>query len=483
MPEDIQLRERVKELRCLYNVTVVSHEIEATGDYLRALPGLIVPGWFYPEITVVRVSYRGQSFHTEGYRDTPWRLLAPLLFQGREVGAIEVAYLEERPEQQEGPFLAEERELLDALATHVARTLQNRELEQRLRRIQRLEALGFLAGGVAHDFNNFLSVISMLAEHALIKEGRGEQVTADIKEILTVAERSRRLADRLVGFAGTDEEPTQAVSFNAVLTDCRGILGRLLSDDVELRLDLDPDLRLVEIGPTQLDQVLANLAINAREAMPDGGLFEIVTRNLPKDKVLLACQDTGCGIPEEVLSRLFEPFFSTKLDGAGLGLATVEDIVRGVGGEVGVQSKKGEGTRFELVFPAHRVEPSAGATEPQSATRATVLLVEGEAAVRYLCERLLVKMGCQVISAESGEDALRMARENGPDIDLLVTDLLLPDMPGPELARRLDWPRTRTLLMSGCSQEVVGEMAQGYLCLPKPFTSELLRKRIGELLP
>jgi signal transduction histidine kinase len=494
--EQVQLRERVKELQCLYRVAALSQRADCSvEEYLGAIPDLLPAGWFYPEISAARIQYRGQVYQTENFRETPWKLNEPLTLGDHEAGSLEIVYLEERPLRDQGPFLVEEKELLHALATHLGEALQNKELELRLRRTQRLEALGFVAGGVAHDFNNFLSVISMVAEHAQIKEGRGQPVAAELQEILSVVERSSRLANRLVGFVGSQGGEVEAVCLNTTLRECRGMLERLLNrptrdksssgpaTQVELRLDLEPDLALVRLQTTQLDQLLVNLAANAREAMPDGGTFEVATRNLPGGKVLLACVDSGCGMSKETLARLFEPFYTTKGYGGGLGLATVESIVANAGGEISVTSAPGQGSRFELTFPAQAAN-SAAPTAPEPPTLATVLLVDDEPSLRYLCERLLGSMGYHVISAETAEEALSVARSHKGVIDLLLTDLTLPDMNGRQLSEQLHFerPETLTLLMSGYRTEVVAETAGDYPFLQKPFTREDLGRCLHQIL-
>jgi signal transduction histidine kinase/CheY-like chemotaxis protein len=504
-PVHIQLRERVKELQCLYRVADLSQRRDCTVvAYLQALPDLLPPGWYYPEICAARVEYRGQQYQTDNYRPSPWNLTASLLVGQRRLGSLELVYLEERPALDEGPFLAEERALINALATHVTKTLQNKDMEERVRRAQRLEALGFVAGGVAHDFNNFLSLISLSTEQALIKVDAGESVGTELKEIVATVQRSCRLVNRLVSFAGCRRADPVALAINDVLTECRGMLSRLVSHRVELRMDLEPELHAVRLDPTQLDQLLANLTVNARDAMPDGGVLELQTRNVSEGKVMLAVQDGGIGMSAQTVAHIFDPFYSTKgAGGGGLGLATVEDIMLGAGGEIHVESSLGEGTRFELLFPALPAPeparppeapasgPEAPASGPEAPRRleapalhATILLAEDEPALRYLCERLLRSAGYSVLSAETGEEALRLARDFEGEIDLLLSDLMLTDTDGRLLSERLtgERPAMATLLMSGYSMDVLEETAAGYAFIQKPFDRASLRDKIQEVI-
>ncbi len=372
-----------------------------------------------------------------------------------------------------------------------------RERESELRQLQRIEAVGRLAGGVAHDFNNLLTVIigrSQLLQEQSIAD---ERTVSAIRLIEQTAQRAAALTRQLLTFSRKQSLEPTVLDVNEVVRDITDMLRHLIGENIDLRTTLATDLRRVKADPAQLEQVIVNLVVNARDAMPSVGCLIIWTSNVdlteafvlahpgaaPGPHVLLTVSDTGLGMDEATRQRIFEPFFTTKEPGkgTGLGLSTVYGIVKQHGGHIVVETTPGRGTTFRIYLPAvdSSLEPSDEGT-PRVTVRGhgTVLLVEDEADVRNLARDILERYGYRVLVAARGSEALTVsARHRGP-IHVLLTDVVMPEMSGPELAERLTTarPDTRVLYMSGYSE--VGPALDGRL-LQKPFTPDALVARVG----
>jgi two-component system, cell cycle sensor histidine kinase and response regulator CckA len=385
---------------------------------------------------------------------------------------------------------------------------RQRQLEAQLQQAQRLESVGRLAGGVAHDFNNMLLVI--LGEAAILEEAlpADHPERQSVEEILRAANRSRELTRQLLAFSRKQVISPQVVDLNRAIDGTRQALGRLIGADVALSFEPQPEVWPVRIDPSQLDQVLINLVVNARDAMPDGGRLSISTRNVKAgeggpqqppelsgaDSVAMSVRDSGTGMTPEVLAHLFEPFFTTKGPGkgTGLGLATIYGIVRQSGGAVAVESAPRQGSVFTVWLPRAPPEPegqagAAAASEPQRARGAgAVLLVEDEAAVRRTTQKMLESLGYTVVAAADAAEALAL-EAHGSAIDLLATDVVMPGMKGTELAAEMlrRRPGLRTLLLSGYAASVLGEgahLSAGTHFLQKPFTIDDLARAVREAL-
>ena len=391
-------------------------------------------------------------------------------------------------------------------------------LEAQLHQSQRLESLGQLAGGVAHDFNNLLAVIlnyATFVAEALDEAAPNEPlfpivraaILDDVEQIRRAAERAAALTHQLLIFGRREVVRAEVLAVNAVVTDLDRLLRRTLGEHIALSLRLDPDPWMVEIDPSQLEQVLVNLAVNARDAMGDGGSLEIVTENVEVDDesarvhpgahpgryVRLMVADSGTGMPAAVLERAFDPFFTTKArgEGSGLGLATVYGIVTQAGGHVRAYSELGVGTAFQIYLPATEqpAEPRP-AVVPAARTAGggrTVLLAEDEDGVREMTRRVLVRAGYQVLTAATGEEALRLAANPARSIALLLTDVVMPGMSGKELRDRLRVlrPDLPTLFMSGFGYEIVvhrGVVDKGVVLVEKPFTAPVLLEKVADVL-
>jgi PAS domain S-box-containing protein len=382
-----------------------------------------------------------------------------------------------------------------------------RRLETQLLLSQRMEGIGRLAGGIAHDFNNLLTAILGHAEMARFDVAPGDPAQTNIAEITRAAQRAADLTRQLLAFARRQIIEPKIVDLNALLLNVQKMLGRLLGEDVTVVTRPDPDLWRVRIDPGQFEQVLVNLAVNARDAMPQGGELRISTHNVhldadfarahatvqPGPHVLLRVVDTGTGMDEEVLAHIFEPFFTTKEvgKGTGLGLATCYGIVKQNRGSIWVQSSKGQGTTFEIYLPkADAPLDQALLPERYIASRIsgseTVLLVEDEAVVRDLAADALRRHGYQVLTATTGAEALALARQVLRSLDALVTDVVMPQMGGQQLAEELlaTRPDLKVLYISGYTETPLDQrdLTPGIALLQKPFTPGQLVQRVREML-
>jgi PAS domain S-box-containing protein len=384
-----------------------------------------------------------------------------------------------------------------------------RRLEHQLLLSQRMEGIGRLAGGIAHDFNNLLTAILGHAEMAQDDVAPSDPARGNIAEITRAAQRAADLTRQLLAFARRQIIEPRIVDLNGLVVNVDRMLRRLLGEDVELVTVQDPELWRVRIDPGQFEQVLVNLAVNARDAMPDGGTLVIETRNDNLDEdfarthatvqagphVLLAVSDTGSGMDEDVLAHIFEPFFTTKEvgKGTGLGLATCYGIVKQNRGSIWVDSEPRVGTTFRIYLPradAAPVQPADATDAPavlKSEGHETVMLVEDEALVRNLAADALRRHGYQVLSASTGLEALDLAGQALHSIDVLVTDVVMPQMGGEQLARRLlaERPALKVLFISGYTDLAVlqhGSLLAGTALLQKPFTPGQLVQRVRQLL-
>ncbi len=366
------------------------------------------------------------------------------------------------------------------------------QLEGQLRHAQKMEAVGRLAGGIAHDFNNLLTAINGYSELLLEELGQRHPRRQQVEEIRKAGERAAALTQQLLAFSRRQVLQPKILDLNLVVAGMEELLRRLIGEDVELVTALDPALGCVEADPGQIEQVIANLAVNARDAMPQGGCLRIQTANAPDGRVVLSVGDTGCGMDRETMSHLFEPFFTTKGlgKGTGLGLSTVYGIAEQSGGRIEVESEQERGTIFRISFPrAPQTVAKAAASPGRKAARGseTILLVEDEDVVRSLVRRILETRGYKVLEAGGADQALSLYRRSKGSIDLLVTDVIMPGMSGCELYRRLAESSRglKVLYTSGYTGESIaqhGALEPGIPLLEKPFTVEGLASKVREVL-
>jgi two-component system cell cycle sensor histidine kinase/response regulator CckA len=382
---------------------------------------------------------------------------------------------------------------------------ERRRLEEQLRQAQKMEAVGQLAGGVAHDFNNLLTAILGYCHLILDEIPEDHELRADLLEIQAAGDRAASLTRQLLAFSRRQMLQPQVVNINHLVTQLEKLLRRLINEDVELVTVLAADLHAVTADPASIEQILVNLAVNARDAMPTGGRLTIETANVelgdtysvthvpmtPGTYVMLAVSDTGEGMDAATRARVFEPFFTTKEQGkgSGLGLATVYGMVKQNNGYIWVYSEPGHGSSFKVYLPptASLSAASASAPEPPVAPGwETVLLVEDEDAVRALAREVLRRHGYIVLEARHGVDALRVAERHTDVIHLLVTDVVMPHMSGRELSERLaaERPALKTLFMSGYTDHALlpEDLTPGAEFIQKPFTPDAFVRRVRRVL-
>jgi two-component system cell cycle sensor histidine kinase/response regulator CckA len=366
--------------------------------------------------------------------------------------------------------------------------------EQQIRESQRMEAIGRLVGGVAHDFNNLLTGIMLYSD--LLKAGLSTEsrLTAYIDEIRLASEHGGAMIQQLLSVAKRQVVEPRLLSLNEIVSGMQNLIARLIGEHIEFKTELDSQLLPVKMDPTQLQQILLNLAINARDAMPDGGQIAVATRNVPSRSaeaaatVELTVDDNGCGMGAETLAHVFEPFFTTKGadHGSGLGLTTVHNIVRESGGSIEISSEPGRGTNVTVRFPAAApFSPRVESLKSGTSGDETILLVEDNESVRRSAKRILRQSGYRVLEAPNGREALRIFQQQGGKIQLLLTDLVLPGSDGREIAARIHeiCPALPVIFTSGYQRAAPHpEVAEPVVVFRKPFAGEALVRKIRQVL-
>ena len=455
--------------------------------------------------------------HREAFRQAGYRavLSVPVKSGERVLGVLSI-----RSRRDEG-FSAEHVALATAFASHVGVALENNRLYQetqqayeelsqtqdQLFQAQKMEAIGQLAGGLAHDFNNLLTVIMARSQFLLNRLQPGDPCRRDAELIQTTAQRTVALIRQLLAFSRKQVLQRKVLDLNAVVGTMSTLLRPLLGEDISLVIAPGAGLGRVKADPAQIEQVFLNLAVNARDAMPSGGRLTITTQTVELDEpfvrrhrgaragphVMLAVSDTGIGMDGNTRARIFEPFFTTKAvgQGTGLGLSTVYGILKQHEGYIAVESQPGHGATFKMYLPCTNepVEPAETASPPAEPPKGseTVLLAEDEADVRTLAVEILRTNGYQVLEASHPGEALRIVAGHAGPIHLLVTDVVMPDMSGPALAKRLrrERPDLKVLYISGYPVNALGHhggLEPGATLLPKPFTPDALAWKLREVL-
>jgi two-component system, cell cycle sensor histidine kinase and response regulator CckA len=383
-----------------------------------------------------------------------------------------------------------------------------RESEERLRQSQKMESIGQLAGGMAHDFNNILTAITGYSELALLRMTEDNQFRRNMEQIKKAGDRAASLTRQLLAFSRKQILQPKVLNLNTVVPDMDKMLRRLIGENIDLLTVLDPELGNVKADPGQIEQVILNLAVNARDAMPNGGKLTIETANVylaeeycrqyvslqAGHHVMLAVSDNGCGIDDTTQKRIFEPFFTTKGvgKGTGLGLATVYGIVKQSDGSVWVYSEVGKGTTFKVYLPridevAPESQVVARIDDQVSGAGEIVLLVEDEDMVRSIARQALEMNGYHVLEASHGKEAVVICEQHQGPIDLMVTDVVMPQMSGRELAEYLatSRPETKVLFVSGYTDDAIvhhGVLDNHVNFLQKPFTPDALAHKVREVL-
>lgn len=507
-------------------IQLLHHERHSLQELLSRLVQLLPNAFQQPDMVRVRIALDGQTFSSSDFQVTPWMRQIPIIAPDCHQGTIELAYRSDSAsessdgsqaapaEQDEMAFLEVIVELLkgylgrrvEKAARSVERADRQR-LEQQLRQAQKMEVVGRLAGGVAHDFNNLLTVISGYSEILLENMTSDDPAREIVKEIYRSGERASLLTQQLLAFSRKQVLEPKVLNLNDVVSESSRMLARLIGEDIRLRTVLSEELHLIRVDPGQLEQVIMNLAVNSRDAMPNGGQLTIETANVEIDEryayshweirsgtyVMLAVSDTGHGMDDATRARIFEPFFSTKPSdrGTGLGLATVYGIVKQSGGNIGVYSEPNYGTVIKVYFPV--VEKSSTNLDlPVEIPTAlegseTILMVEDDAAVRSLARLALQMYGYQVLEASDGREALALSQRHKGSIHLLVTDVVMPGINGRELAEQLTrkFRDLQVLFLSGYTSDTIvhhGVLEADMAFLQKPFTPVLLSRKVREVL-
>jgi signal transduction histidine kinase/ActR/RegA family two-component response regulator len=431
-----------------------------------------------------------------------------MVIKDQVIGAVEVQSTELAAFDQQHATAMQMAANLAAHAIENVKMLEReRESDGHLRQAQKMEAVGQLAGGIAHDFNNLLTAINGYSELALRKIGTDDPYRKNFEEIKKAGSRGASLTRQLLAYSRKQILQAKLLDLNSVVADMDKMLRRLIGEDIDLVTLLKPDVGEIKADPGQIEQMVMNLVVNARDAMPKGGKITIETGSAYLDEAyasrhpavqpghytLLAISDTGTGMDAETKKHIFEPFFTTKEvgKGTGLGLSTVYGIVKQSGGSIWVYSEVGKGTTFKVYLP--RVDEPAlteEVNEARSAARLgceTVLLVEDEDTVRDLCKEILEENGYAVLVAPNGNEGVRVCKEFEGHIDLLITDVVMPQMSGRELAEHVTAlrPDSRVLYMSGYTDDAIvrhGVLHDNADFIQKPFSPDSLALKVREVL-
>jgi two-component system cell cycle sensor histidine kinase/response regulator CckA len=516
VPDQLQFMTIMMQ-RAGYSVSNAVDGLEALEIAWQLKPTLIISDVCMPRVDGIELTRRIRA--SEQLGDTPVLLVSALrgtdqdAIEGLKAGAddyveapydpmrliAKVARLVERGRAEEA-LKSSEQEKSEALQAL-------RKSEAQLLLAQKLEAVGRLAGGIAHDFNNLLTVIRGYSQLALRRLSADDPLRAHIEQVIKASERAAALVSQLLAFSRKQVMQPKVLDLNVIVAEVEKMLRRLIGEDVEVRTTLQADLGAIKADPSQLEQVIMNLVINARDAMPAGGKLTIETANTYLDEtyaeqhlsvsagdyVMLAVSDTGVGMDEKTRQHIFEPFFTTKDTGrgTGLGLSTVYGIVKQSGGNIWVYSELEGGTTFKIYLP--RVNEGVEVTKQVALNQElplateTILLVEDDQALRELVQEVLELAGYQVLEAVTGEAAISICEHREKTIHLLVTDVVMPEIGGPELAERLLalHPEMRTLYISGYADDAIvhhGVLAEGTNFLAKPFSPRALELKVREVL-
>ena len=475
----------------LQNASDITTILSADGDMRYQSPAFYrLTGWTEADV----LGANAFSFVHLDDRDAAMAVFAETLRSGQESPPVQFRF-----RRADGSYLTLEGigvnrvddPLIGGMVVNSRDVTERNRLAEELRQAQKMEAIGRLAGGIAHDFNNLLTVIGGYSEAALLEQDVVEMRRC-VEEVRRAGERASQLTTQLLAFARRRVIAPSAVELNTAILALAGMLQRLIGTDVRLETSLRPEVGFIRVDRGQLEQVVMNLAINARDAMPGGGTLTLATAlEVAADRAVLTVSDTGRGMDRETVSHMFEPFFTTKGpgQGTGLGLATVYGIVTQHGGTVAVDSTPGLGTTFALSFPRDAAAnagalvpvPSGGDTTGQE----TVLLVEDEPMVRSLVRSILTAKGYTVREASSGEEALERFGDDLGRVHLLLTDVVMPGINGRVLAERLAArrPDLKVLFMSGYTEDaVLGARGPGMQFLQKPFAPDALRSMVRQVL-
>lgn len=505
------LGERVKELNCLYGIShlVEIHAISLVG-IIQGITDLILPSWEYPEITCSRIILEGKEYKTENFRETEWKQSSGIFVHGEQVGTLEVYYLEEKPEIDEGPFLKEERNLINSITErlgHIIERIRSEEektkLQNQLQQTQKMEAIGTLAGGIAHQFNNALSIITISID--LLKEDLPDNELIDnyTQQMKESTDRMTQLTAQLLAYGKGGKYQAKTISINEFVKNTLPVIQSSIDSAIRVETNLSSDILNVKADQTQMQMVLSAILTNASEAIEGKGFIRITTgeedintefaKHHPGLKIgpyiCLTVEDNGKGMDKETISRIFEPFFTTKFEGRGLGMASAFGIVKNHDGWISVYSEEGRGTVVRIYLPLIKTQVKVAKKskiEPMKGT-GTILLIEDEKMLMKASRALLEILGYNVLGAMTGKEAVNIVKTFDGEIDLAILDMVLPDMGGKAIYPLImeARPNLKVLVCSGYSidgpaQEVLDAGAQDFI--QKPFATATLSEKMKQVL-
>ena len=492
------LGERVKELHCLHNIARIVEKDSLLEEMLIEIVNSIPPAWRYPEITCARIlindhnfttySFTTYSFTTHNFNESSWKQACHITAHGKRAGILEVFYLKQKPEIDEGPFLKEERDLVDSIAERIGKIIERkvveekkRELETQLKQAQKMEAIGTLAGGIAHDFNNILGGIIGYAELAKMKAPEGSNVIAYLDKMIKSSDRAADLIKQILTLSRRHKQEQRPVQVKHIFKEALSLLRATLPTTIEIRTDLAKDVGIVNADPTQMHQVIMNLTTNAGHAMrEDGGVLEVTLANVELDDLSaekhldlaagsylrLTVSDTGHGMTSEIRELIFDPYFTTKDtgEGTGLGLSVAHGIVKTHGGTITVYSEPGKGTTFHVYLPRILEEEREvkESEEPLPTGTERILFIDDEEVLLEIGSQILEQLGYEVVTKKSSVRALELFRAEPDRFDLVITDMTMPHMTGDKLALELMTirPHIPIILCTGHSRLVSEEKAK-----------------------
>ncbi len=495
----LQLGQRVDELSSIYSISRVIEANDSLSELMQEIANRIIPGTVIPNETYAAIILDNDMWESNPEKRQSDNLLeVPISIEGIMRGKIVIS------RQSAYPFSSGEEKLLGRIAESVQRAVLRKELQEQLLFAQKMESIGTLAGGIAHDFNNLM--VGVLGSVELLggQLGADHPVSSLLNTIEESAKRAGKLARQLLTYARGGEHEPKLMNLNEAIENMLNLQDRFSAEGVHVESHLDPDVAEIKADPAQIQQVLLNLYTNAAEAMPDGGHIRIETKNVQVDKafahshtglkpgphVCFTIEDNGYGMDTEAVSRIFEPYYTTKFDGRGLGLAVVYGVVRNHNGYIDVESTVGEGTTFRLYFPAAKA-PAPAAPEPSvhtpRAETATVLLIDDDVIVLQVVRQLLETLDYRVLTASNGRDALHVVETYEDEIDIAMLDLGMPVMNGHEVfpLLRERRPEMKILICSGYAangpaKELLEQGAAGFV--PKPFDLETLSNALEDAL-
>ncbi|MCP4125614.1 MAG: response regulator, partial [Gammaproteobacteria bacterium] len=509
--------ERIKELQCLYGITEATNKHNDLEDILYDAVRIIPPGWHYPEYTKARIIFDNKEFVEGPFESTRWKQACDLVVRNEYRGSIEVYYTKEFPELDEGPFLHEERSLINGISKVLSERIERKQaeaererLQRELQQAQKMDALGQLTGGIAHDFNNLLGIIMGYSELAKDRSiGKGDaKLAKQIERVLRASERAKELVARMLAFSRDEASEKTPLQLQPFLMDDIKMLRSILPASIEIQTEIEDDLPYVLMDEMHLNQLLINLSINARDAMGGEGNLTIrlgltedidaecatCHRQVTGDWVELSVADTGGGIRVDILERIFEPFFTTKDvgKGTGLGLSVVHGIMRSHGGHVLVDTELEKGSTIRLLFPPAVEEMSKIIEEvplsemPPQGHGEHILVLDDEPELAEYTGELLESYGYKVTIKTDSIEALSLFREDPGEFALLITDQTMPGLTGVELTKQLREirPNFPVTLCTGYSESINADAAKniGIRYLNKPIDAEKLIRSIAELL-